>query len=174
MSMMTGTITVRDTEYTVTFNPEWGASEYTADVNGNRVTSKTWKALAAAVGAELRKREITVAVEFVHPETGKRGTATRLHASRREPVVIWEDGSTTTGAVSSPLRPDTDPAELRRLIGNAKRAERALREFRDAHKGAHYSLAGAVETELARVVAEREAAERAEGAIDLDGATADA
>lgn len=172
MSTMTGTITVRNQEFEVSMNPEWGSMEFRTRVNGKQVESKTWKGLQAAIGTELRKADVTVEVRFMDSRTRRIGTATKIHAASKNVMVRWDDGITEQHHGGAVLAPDTDAAELRRLRLVAKEAQNALGAFEHEHRlGDYNGLRALVEEAQRAKAAELEAAEaKGDGVVDLEHA----
>ena len=171
MSILRGEVTVRGEKYEVSYNPEWG-DEFSTTVEGKSVRAKTWEALKAAINTELRRRTVPFEVTFINPNTGKTGTVKTIHATLKKPVIVWSDNSRETRDVESPLRPDTDVKELRRLRVEYRTAEKALAEFRHRHR-LNSHLSSECEDERGRQVAKALAAEEAAAiaagpVVDLD------
>jgi hypothetical protein len=150
-----GPITVNGRDFPVTFNSRSGT--FTADVDGRGVGAQVWDDLRQRVTVEERRTRVKVAVQFVDPESGRKGTATGLHASTRRPLIRWADGGTAQDDVREPLRPDTDTAKLAELVAASRSAERALRNFRSEHRLPDgYQLSGIVEAAIKAKVDEQD------------------
>jgi hypothetical protein len=147
-----GDIEVNGRSFPATFNTRGGT--FIADVGGRGVGAQTWDELVERVKVEERRTRVKVEVTFIDPATGRKGTATGLHASTRRPLIRWVSGGTSNDEVSSPLRPDTDTVKLAELVAASKAAERALREFRRANELGPYSLSQAVTQAIEKAAAE--------------------
>src|SRR4051812_17544183 len=118
-----GTISANGRDFPVIFDDHSGY--FRADVNGRGVSAREWEELRGRVGVEERRSRIKVAVEFVHPETGRKGTVSGLHASTGKPLIAWDGGGRSQNEdVTLPLRPDTDVDTLGELITTHRDATR--------------------------------------------------
>lgn len=139
--ILTGTMTVLGTEYPISFDPLANlAWPFEARVDGRPVRASTYGALETKIRAELRKRDVTVAIEFVDADTGRVGTAYRIHGGTGRPMIRWADGTKSDRSdvhrsdVRTPLRHDVDVAELRDRRRAVRDAQDALAAFLSLHR----------------------------------------
>lgn len=159
------TINGRTFPVSVTIRDE--SAWFRAEVGAATVGADDYRKLIEQMKVAERKSRVKVAVRFMDPDTGERGTATGFHATTRRPLVRWDSGKTGQyEGRGAPLSPDTDPAELTRLIQAEIDARRALERFRREHRidERHYTLAASVEAVITQ--AQNELA-RAEAAADI-------
>jgi hypothetical protein len=178
MTTYTGTVIVRGQEFEVRYDPNtYRGEDYSARVNDKYIKSSTDAGLISAIGAELRKADVTVDVEFIDPENGWRGTTKKIHAGSKRPIISWANGRRSTDLDPQyPLNPTTDVAELKRLRQVVRDAQLGLEDFlkanrlKDADGKDHYRLSNLIKSEQARIAAEQEAAAQLEGVtpVELD------
>ena len=134
--ILTGTMTVLGATYPISFDPHaHSTAQFEAHVDGQQVRASTYGALETKIRAELRKRDVTVAIEFVDPDTGRVGTAYRIHGGTGRPMIRWADGTKSDrDDVRTPLRHDVDVAELRDRQRAVRVAHDALDAFLSLHR----------------------------------------
>lgn len=130
---------------------------FQASYGGRDVRAESWAELEPRVKDLIRKSRVKLAIRFLDPETGRVGTATGLHASRRAVRVEWEDGGTEyVERVGDPLRPDADFGQLSGLIKARDAASKAILGFIKEHRlsSTARDLRWVVENELDRLAKE--------------------